>query len=116
MTDYRNRECSVCRRVGGIEHRTADLYVCKHCGTPFRSRAMQQQEAPMTKTGRKSHGVERFVWFDYEDSTGAALRGLYDCPRLEPEEIVVREPDKKRLEFLKYLVREGLLNDEEDTP
>lgn len=111
MTEYQDKECSVCRRKGGIERRTQDLFVCSFCGTPFRVKATQKPDK-VTETRKRNYGIERFVWFTYINDEGEKIRGIYDCPRLDKETVKVLSPDRNKMSFLKYLVSIGKLTEE----
>lgn len=109
MPDYSKKRCVVCSQTGGIAASETDpgLYVCKHCGTPYRSRKSATEEPPDAPTRPKAL-PNRLIWFSYEDE-GQQRSGLYDFPVL-PEgtrpKLVI---NNNRLHFYRYLVQKGLL-------
>lgn len=112
MPDYRHRRCVICNRVGGIEQHEGDLYVCKHCQTPYLSyREAAPPPPPKPPRQRKKDAPDRFVWFTYRDGE-RDLAGFYDCPVIEAAERPKLTTNRKRLRFLRYLVEKGLLADD----
>lgn len=106
MPDYSRKRCVVCSQVGGIEAKDDGLFVCKHCGTPYRPRTAKISTEPDTDTPKIK--PSRYVWFSYTDN-GQPRAGLYDCP-LVPDAIrPTLEEDKNKLKFLKFLVTKGHL-------
>lgn len=110
--DYSKKRCVVCSQVGGIESKDDGLFVCKHCGTPYRPRASNAPVSHTTSTpakaARPSARVDRLVWFEYEDN-GQPRTGLYDCPPLPEGARPTLDVNRKYLRFIKYLVEKGHL-------